>query len=126
MSYSPLTISRRHVLGDLYAKCDAIVNVPVYLDNAEGEMLGYVDESHGHYADAFTFHLPEDVCKRLSTGHYEFSFSYEYADLEAGRERDRRIKISYICLTGRVVADPVGPRARRSTAKTPVVLTDTE
>ncbi len=113
MSYSPLAISRRHVLGDLYSKCDAVRNVPVYLDNESGEMLGYVDESLGHYADALTFHLAEDVCKRLSTGHYTYSFSYDYTDPDEAPGRGRRIKLNFICLTGRVTPAPIGHRSRR-------------
>ena len=77
MTYSPLAIKRRQVLGDLYAVCDNVEMVPVHLDNAEGEKIGYVDESLGHYADAYLFHLPEDVCKKLSTGHYIYSFDYD-------------------------------------------------
>ncbi len=58
MTYSPLAIKRRQVLGDLYSLCDPVEMVPVHLDNAEGEKIGHVDESLGHYADAYLFHLP--------------------------------------------------------------------
>jgi len=113
MTHSPLTIARRHVLGDLYSKCDAVESVPVFLNSAEGERLGFVDESHGHYADAFTFHLPEDICKKLSTGHYTFSFDYDHSDSElSGREK--RIRLLRICLIGRVTEEPIGSRARRA------------
>lgn len=122
MGYSPLAISRRHVLGDLYGKCDAVVMVPVYLNSEDGEMLGYVDESLGHYADAFTFHLAEDVCKRLSTGHYEYSFSYEYSDPKAADGRDRRIKLNFICLTGRAVPEPIGSRSRKTPVEVEVAV----
>ena len=30
----------------------------------------------GKYADAFTFHLSEDVCKRLAGGQFTYSFDY--------------------------------------------------
>ena len=61
MSYSPLTLARRHVLGNLYARCErSTKEVPVYLNDTDGERLGFVDESLGRYADAFTFHLPEE------------------------------------------------------------------
>jgi len=119
MSYSPLAISRRHVLGDLYSQCDEVRNVPVYLDSEEGEMLGYVDESLGHYADAFTFHLAEDVCKRLSTGHYTYSFSYDYTDPAETPGRGRRIRLNFICLTGRVAPAPIGHRSRRQNETVP-------
>ncbi|CAN5752696.1 hypothetical protein BH24ACI3_BH24ACI3_03770 [soil metagenome] len=114
MSHSPLALSRRHVLGDLYGRCDAVVSVPVYLNNEEGEMLGYADEGLGHYADAFLFHLPEDVCKRLATGHFNYSFGYEFADDTSSNGGDKRITLSSICLTGRPAATPAQPRTRKS------------
>lgn len=117
MTYSPLAIKRRHVLGDLYSQCDAVEMVPVYLDNAEGEMLGYVDESLGHYADAFLFHLPEDVCKKLSSGHYIYSFDYDYTDPEAAAGRNRRIKLNTIFLTGRKAPNAVSRPSKKAAAE---------
>jgi hypothetical protein len=106
MMYSPLAIKRRHVLGDLYGRCDNIVSVPVYFENAEGEMIGYADESLGHYADAFLFHLPEDVCKKLSTGHFVYTFNYDFSDPEDdGPTKKRRVTLTNICLTGRTGPD---------------------
>ncbi|HTK27621.1 MAG TPA: hypothetical protein VL327_13735 [Pyrinomonadaceae bacterium] len=106
MMYSPLAIKRRHVLGDLYGRCDNIVSVPVYLEDVEGEMIGYADESLGHYADAFLFHLPEDVCKKLSTGHFVYSFNYDFSDpSDNGPTRKRRVTLINICLSGRKVPD---------------------
>lgn len=121
MTYSPLAIKRRHVLGDLYSQCDAVEMVPVYSDNAEGEMLGYVDESLGHYADAFLFHLPEDVCKKLSSGHYIYSFDYDYTDPEVTGRRGR-IKLNYIFLTGRKAPEPAG-RTRKAAVVVEVLET---
>lgn len=117
MTYSPLAIKRRQVLADLYAGCEAVETVPVHLDNAEGEKIGYVDESLGHYADAFLFHLPEDVCKKLSTGHYLYSFDYDYVDPES-TGRNRPIKLNCIYLTGRKVADPVSRLSKKAAART--------
>lgn len=79
MSQQPLTMSRRHVLGDLYGRCDRSASVPVYLNDAEGEMLGYADESLGTYADAFTFHIADDLCKKLAAGHFTYSFDFDFA-----------------------------------------------
>jgi len=98
MSYSPVSISRRHVLGTLYARCDAIESIPVYLRDEQGEKLGHVDQGLGHYADAFSFHLAEDICKRLSSGQFAYSFSYDYAD-DIAKDSGRRIKLNHICLT---------------------------
>jgi len=78
MSASPLSVARKHVLGDLYADCEPITEqVPVYLAEDQSEMLGHVDEALGKYADAFTFHLADDVCKRLSAGQYTYEFDIE-------------------------------------------------
>ncbi len=115
MSYSPLAIKRRQVLGDLYAVCDPVEMVPVYLENADGEQIGHVDESLGHYADAYLFHLPEDVCKKLSTGHYIYSFDYDYTDPDA-TGRNRRIKLNYIFLTGRKAPDAVSRTSKKAAA----------
>jgi hypothetical protein len=94
-------MSRRHVLGDFYARCETVASVPVYLDNAEGEMLGYVDQGLGHYADAFSFHLPEDVCKKLSSGYFTFAFDFSYADVAQAQGRSRRVKLNSISLIAR-------------------------
>ena len=116
MTYSPLAIKRRQVLGDLYALCDNTEMVPVHLDNADGEKIGYADESLGHYADAYCFHLPEDVCKKLATGHYIYSFDYDYSDPKALAGRDRRIKLNLIVLTGRKVPTPAVSRTSKKAA----------
>lgn len=115
MTYSPLAIKRRQVLGDLYAQCDNVEMVPVHLDNAEGEKIGFADESLGHYADAYLFHLPEDICKKLSTGHYIYSFDYDYTDPDA-TGRHRRITLNYIFLTGRKVPDAVSRPSKKAAA----------
>jgi hypothetical protein len=73
------------------------------LDDAAGEMLGFVDESLGKYADAITFHLADDFCKKLATGHFTYSFEYDYADGNdtATAPSRRRIKLSSITLVSR-------------------------
>lgn len=96
MSYSPLAIKRSYVLGDIYKHCDTVESIPVYMNEISDEALGHVDESLGIYADAFLFHLPEDVCKRLSTGHYNYSFDYEV--LYDKTDKKRHIKLNYILL----------------------------
>lgn len=101
MSYSPLAIKRRQVLGDIYEICEPVENIPVYMNDASGELLGHLDESLGKYADAFVFHLSEDHCKKLSSGHYGFAFDYDV--LEARNGKKRHIKLNYIMLVGRKV-----------------------
>jgi hypothetical protein len=94
-------MSRRHVLGDYYSRCEAIVSVPVYLESSKGEMLGYADQGLGHYADAFSFHVPDDVCKKLSAGYFTYSFEFNYSERKAAPGRFRRVKISSISLIPR-------------------------
>lgn len=98
MGYSPLAIKRSTVLGKIYNQCDAIESIPVYMNDQSGEMLGYVDESMGHYADAFTFHLPEIICKQLSTNHFEFAFGFEYSEDTDQVGNKKRIKLNHIVL----------------------------
>ena len=102
MTPTILSLSRRHVLGDLYHRCDAITdNIPVYLTNEnEPTLLGNVDQSLGHFADAFSFHLESDDCKKLSSGQFAFSVSYELSDpKEKGSQS--RVKVTSITLTPR-------------------------
>lgn len=99
MSYSPLAIKRSYVLGDIYKHCDSVESIPVYLNNVTGELIGHVDESMGRYADAFLFHLPEDICKKLSTGHYNYSFGYDVSYDQS--DKKRHIKLNHILLVGK-------------------------
>jgi len=115
MTFSPLAIKRRHVLGDIYPQCDSVESIPVYLEIKSDEPLGFVDESMGVYSDTFLFHLPEDVCKKLSSGHYIYSFDYELGDTKDPHTKKRRIKLNYILLTGRKAPDAVS-RTKRSAA----------
>ena len=93
-------MSRRHVLGGYYSRCESIVSVPVYLDSTEGEMLGYVDQGLGHYADAFSFHLSDDVCKKLSSGYFTFAFDFSYADA-VPQSGSRKVTLNSISLIAR-------------------------
>jgi hypothetical protein len=92
MSYSPIAIKRSFVLGDLYNQCESSDSIPVHIDSKKEVPIGYVDESLGVYADAFLFHLPEDVCKKLSTSHYKFGFDYDVS------VKQNKIKLNYILL----------------------------
>ena len=99
MSYSPLAIKRSHVLGEIYKYCESVETIPVYMNDSAGELLGHADESLGRYADAFLFHLPEDICKKLSTGHYHFTFDYN--DSFDKTAKKRHITLNYIMLIGK-------------------------
>ena len=114
METGPISFSRRHVLGDLYSRCDAIDSIPVYLDSVEGELLGHVNQGLGHYADAFSFHLQSDVCKKLAAGHFTYAFSYQYSDPEPQAKGHRRVKLDSICLVARKGYERPVARAARS------------
>ncbi len=125
MSYSPLSLSRRHVLGDLYGRCDPIIeNVPVYLDGDEHELLGQADEGLGHYADAISFHLADDFCKKLSAGHFTYAFNYEHA--EPAAEGRKRIKITSITLIARKAYQKPVPKNASKTKEATVAVIEAE
>jgi hypothetical protein len=88
-------------LGDLYDRCDAVSgHIPVYLNaNETPTLLGYADESLGSYADAFSFHLGADDCKKLSTGNFSFSVNYKVLKPDETGPRGR-VKLISIMLTG--------------------------
>src|SRR5512140_2878277 len=114
MTFTPLSISRRQVLGDLYSRCEPLEgDIPVYLDGPEPELLGHVDEGLGRFADAFSFHIADDICKKLSSGQYIFSFDYNYVDPEKTGSR-MRVRITSITLTGRKGYEKPLPRGRPS------------
>lgn len=117
MTSGPISISRRHVLGDYYSRCDAVVSVPVYLNDAKGEMLGHVDQGLGHYADAFSFHVPDDVCKKLSAGYFTYSFEFNYSDTKAAPGRHRRVCLHSISLIPRQNYEK--PAARSALVESP-------
>ncbi len=98
MKYSPLSMSRRHVLGDLYSRCDHLDSIPVFLNGSEPEEIGHVDECLGLYADAFCFHLSDDNCRKLSTGRFTFSFEFELAEHGNDDGTGRRITLKTISL----------------------------
>jgi hypothetical protein len=111
-NYGPLSISRRHVLGDYYSRCERVIKpISVYLNDVAGEKLGFVDEGLGQYADAFTFHLSEDKCKMLAGGHFDYSFDYYFsqaADPVPLAISSRRIQLISIFLTERKIVNKLG------------------
>lgn len=116
MTYNPLAIKRRNILADLYNQCDHINSIPVYMDNLSDDPIGYVDESLGHYADGFVFHLPEDVCKKLSVSGYEIGIDYSFTGVE-GKTNSQRIKLNHIILVAKQSARPIPRRKVSSTIK---------
>lgn len=109
MTYSPLTIRRRNILGDIYGQCDRIDSIPVYLESTTADPIGSVDESLGRYTDAFVFRLPEDVCKKLSTGSYEIGLDFD--------SRKNRIKLNHIILLPKQLPIAIPRRNANSLSK---------
>jgi hypothetical protein len=120
MSYSPLTLARRHVLGELYAACEnATKDVPVYLNDTNGEKLGHAAESLGRYADAFTFHLTEENCRKLAGGQFTYSFDYHFSESAAAASKRRRVRLISIILTMRKGYEKPIPKSARNAMSTP-------
>ncbi len=113
MKYSPVSLSRRHVLGDLYSRCEALEGcVPVYLAGDEQELLGHADETLGRFADAISFHLSDEMCRKLSSGHFTLTFDYSLSkpkELAAARG----VVLRSITLVGRKGYDKPLARRRR-------------
>lgn len=102
MKFSPLAIKRRYILGNLADKCDPVNRIPVYLNVETETPIGFADESLGRYADAFLFHLPEDVCKLLANNGYDLDIDYEVRQREDKTRESDRLKLNHIILTSRV------------------------
>lgn len=81
---SPISLSRRHVLGDLYSRCAALTDqVPVYLEGDDCEVLGHANEQLGVFADAISFFLSEGNCKKLASGGFRFAVDYDVSTAES-------------------------------------------
>jgi len=101
MKHSPVSLARRHVLGDLYAQCDALKHsVPVYLAGDEKELLGHADETLGEFSDAISFHLPDEMCRKLSSGHFSLTFDYDVTPPKGPKSLGRVVILSFT-LVGR-------------------------
>lgn len=108
MQFSPLTIRRRYILGNLTDKCGVVNEVPIYLNEITESPVGYVNELPERYKDAFLFHLPEDICKRLASNGYNLDLDYDFCEQEAKSKNNKQIRLNHIILTSR--ASSVIPR----------------
>src|SRR5687767_10773448 len=98
---STLSLSRRHVLGSLYDRCEPIEEtIPVYLEGEVPTLIGHVDQSLGKYVDALSFHLEPDFCKKLSGGQFGCTVNYRHTDPKSKGGRGR-ITLTSITLVGR-------------------------
>lgn len=118
-----LTVSRRHVLGQLYPRCEHITEIPVFMDGDEESTIGRVDEGMGVYADAFVFHLEDQMCKRLAAGQFTYSFDYSEGngDQMNANLTGRPIKINRIFLVPRKGYQKPIPRSAQPAAKDEVI-----
>ena len=82
----------------------------MYMEGEDRELLGFADESLGIYRDAFSFHLADDVCKRLSAGHYLYQFEVEHSDPKATDSRSRVRLVSITLQTRKGYDKPVSRR----------------
>jgi hypothetical protein len=106
MTHTPLTLSRRHVLGDLYPQCERLTSVPVFWESVDGSPLGFVEEGTSQYADAFTFHIEEQLCRKLASGQVICLFNYEFASASnGGTGGKRRIRLTSFVLSTRQDTD---------------------
>lgn len=101
MANNSLTLSRKHVLGDLYSRCDPVESVPIYWSDPSGPMVGFVGEAEGDYSDAFTFHMSDDLCRKLAGGQVLCRFNYEFAGEtdQANAKTKRRLSLTSFVLT---------------------------
>lgn len=95
---SPVSLSRRHVLGDLYRRCETITDqVPVYLDGADRTLLGHANEQLGVFADAISFFLSDEYCKKLASGSFRFTVGYDVSTT-AKSGSNRQVVVTSITL----------------------------
>jgi hypothetical protein len=113
MAYAPIAIKRSRILGDLNDRCEALTdNVPVYLNDETGEPLGHIDESLGRYADAFVFHVPEDICKKLSTDSYQCGLNYDVIRSSGPGPKIKRYRLNSIVLKAKAEPKPLPQRMK--------------
>src|SRR5688500_8918483 len=118
MALATLSLSRRHVLGNLYGRCNSISgSIPVYLAADEPELLGYADEGLGPFADAFTFHLDAESCKRLSVGQFSYSIDYANSRVATDKARGRVTLVSITLVRHKGYEKPVKPGAAAKVAE---------
>jgi hypothetical protein len=95
---SPVSLSRRHVLGDLYSRCTALTDeIPVYLEGDDREVLGHANQQLGAFADAISFFLSEGNCKKLASGGFRFAVDYDNSTADSN-VNSRRVVVTSITL----------------------------
>lgn len=71
--------------------------VPVYLDGEDRVLLGHANEQLGVFADAISFFLSDENCKKLASGTFRFSVEYDISATE-NNENNRQVVVTSITL----------------------------
>jgi hypothetical protein len=114
MNLNTISFKRRNILGALYKQCDTVECIPVYMNDTLDAPIGTVEENPNHYTDAFLFHLPDVVCKKLSTNGYDIGIDYDFTEKNR-RSGNNRIKVNHIILAVKQGSEPI-PRRNVSAA----------
>lgn len=109
MNLNTISFKRRNILGELYKKCDTVSSIPVYMNDKTAEPIGTVEDCADSYADAFLFHLPDHVCKKLSTNSYDIGIDYDLSEESKGLN-SARIKLNCIILAVKQGSEPIPRR----------------
>ena len=109
MTLNTISFKRHNILGKLYQQCESISSIPVYLNDTSEEPIGTVEESLDRYADAFLFHLPQNVCKKLSTNSYDIGIDYDFAGRDSNSDH-HRLKLNHIILAVKKNSEPLPRR----------------
>ena len=116
MNLNTIIFKRRRILGDIYNQCDHIDVIPVYLNDADGEPIGTVEESPSVYGDAFVFKLPADICKTFSVDGYDVGVDYDFSDKNRKTGKDS-ITLNHILLIAKPKAVPYGKRGSQQASE---------
>lgn len=110
MNLNTVAFKRRRILGEFYGRCETTDSVPVYLNDESGESIGTAEQIFEHNSDTFVFHLPSDICKKLSTNLYDIGIDYEF--IEPGADpANARITLKSIILVVKQGSEPIPRRS---------------
>ena len=100
MNINTVAFKRRNILGDLYKQCNAVDSIPVFLDDTNDASIGTLEESFNQNEDAFLFHLPHDICKKLLTNNYNIGLDFDFTDRTKNSKKDS-ITLNYVILAAK-------------------------
>ena len=109
MNPNTVTLKRSNILGKLYKQCDKIGSIAVYMTDSSADPIGTAEESPNHYADAFLFHLPDAICKKLSNNNYDICVDYDFVNKNKVSDKDQ-VKLNHIILADKQGAESIPRR----------------